>query len=118
MEEYDGERELLAQLVRAEAGNQTLEGKRLVVDVVLNRVADPDFPSTIHEVIYQEGQFKVVENGALDKAGWTIDETDFEAVRLETEGEQLNTEVLYFSKGWSEYETRWKKVGDHCFSTK
>ena len=36
-EEYEGELELLATLVEAEAGNQDMTGKRLVVDVVLNR---------------------------------------------------------------------------------
>lgn len=115
MEIYDGERELLAQLVRAEAGNQSLEGKRLVADVVLNRVRSSEFPDTITEVIYQEGQFTVVGNGALDKAGWTVDEEDFEAVRLETEEAQLNTDILYFSRGKSVYGTNWFKVGAHWF---
>lgn len=115
---YDGEREELAQLVEAEAGNQSLEGKQLVADVVLNRVADPDFPNTIHDVIFQKGQFSVIDNGMFEKAGWNMQDSDYEAVRLETENERLNTEVLYFSRGWSKYGTRWKKVGDHCFSTK
>ena len=34
--------ELLAVCVEAEAGNQSLEGKKMVVDVILNRVDDKD----------------------------------------------------------------------------
>ena len=118
MEVYDGEREELAQLVQAEAGNQGLEGKRLVVDCVLNRVEDPDFPNSIHEVIFQKGQFKVMENGAFDKAGWNMTEEDFKAVAIETEGPQLNEDVLYFSRGKGPYGHDWFKEGDHWFGSK
>ena len=43
-EVYNGELQLLACLVYAEAGNQDLQGKEYVVDVVLNRVDSPQFP--------------------------------------------------------------------------
>ena len=33
------------------------EGKRLVIDTVLNRVDSKYFPDTIHDVIYQKGHF-------------------------------------------------------------
>ena len=69
-----GEMELIAQLVMAEAGNQDLTGKRYVADVVLNRVDSDEFPNTVEEVIFQENQFSVIENGAFDEAGWTITE--------------------------------------------
>ena len=62
-----GEMELLAQLVEAEAGNQPFEGKCLIVDVVINRVESPDFPNTISEVIFQEGQFSVIKMALLKK---------------------------------------------------
>ena len=115
----EGEKEELAILVQAEAGNQSLEGKRYVVDVVLNRVADPAFPDSIHEVIFQEGQFSVINDGAYDKACWTVTEECFEAVRLEMEmGEQLDYDVLYFSRGKSSYGTNWFKIGDHWFGSK
>ena len=91
-----GELELLALLVEAEAGNQPFEGKCLVVDCVLNRVESDNFPDSISEVIYQEGQFSVVKNGGLDKAGWTITESDYAAVMYEVELHQ-NRQVLYFN---------------------
>ena len=80
-----GEMELLAQLVEAEAGNQPFEGKCLVVDVILNRVESPDFPDTIEEVIFQKGQFSVTTNGAFEKAGWHMQESDYQAVEYEME---------------------------------
>lgn len=109
-----GEMELIAQLVMAEAGNQDLTGKRYVVDVVLNRVDSDDFPDTVEEVIFQENQFSVIENGAFDEAGWTITEECYEAVKLEYE-ERLNYDILYFSRGQSKYASNHFKHQDHWF---
>ena len=95
-EERLGEMELLAQLVQAEAGNQSFEGKCLVVDCVLNRVESDAFPNTISEVIFQEGQFSVIKNGAFDKAAWNMKEDDFAAVAVEMEI-HANKDVLYFN---------------------
>lgn len=108
--------ELAAQLVQAEAGNQDLEGKRRAVDVLLNRKDSPDFPDTIRDVIYQEGQFSVVQNGAFDKAAWNITDEDREAVYLEfMGGSRLDSGILYFNtkktNGTGHY-----KCGDHWFS--
>lgn len=63
-----GEMELIAQLVQAEAGNQGLSGMRLVVDVVLNRVESDKFPNTVEDVIFQKNAFSVIDDGAFDKA--------------------------------------------------
>lgn len=110
-----GELELLAQLVEAEAGNQNFEGKCLVVDVILNRVESDEFPNTISEVIFQEGQFSVVENGAFDRAAWNMKESDYAAVMCEVELHE-NKEVLYFNncKRVSGKGEKFK-VGDHWF---
>lgn len=110
-----GEMELLAQLVEAEAGNQPFEGKCLVVDVILNRVESPGFPDTIEEVIFQDGQFSVIKNGAFDKAGWNMQESDYAAVMCEMEMHQ-NKDVLYFNNCSIVSGTGNKfKVGDHWF---
>lgn len=115
-EDYWDSLELLASCVEAEAGNQGLQGKRLVADVILNRVDSPDFPDTITEVITQPYHFSSYWDGRMDKISIT-DET-FEAVMLEL-GERTNKDILYFTAGeWSRYGTRWKIVGDHYFSVK
>ncbi len=90
---YLGELELLAQLVEAEAGNQSFEGKCLVV---LNRVESDIFPDSISEVIYQDGQFSVAHNGRLERAGYHMKEDDYAAVMYEIELHE-NRNVLYFN---------------------
>ena len=111
-----GDMELLAQLVEAEAGNQDFTGKCLVVDCVLNRVESPDFPNSIPEVIYQDGQFSVIKNGAFDKAAWHMKEDDFAAVAVEMELHE-NKDVLYFnnSRSVSGSGTPFR-VGGHWFN--
>lgn len=115
-EERLGDMELMAQLVEAEAGNQSLEGKVLVAEVLLNRVADPHFPDTIEEVIFQKNQFAVTTDGAWEKAAWNMQESDYEAVEIAC-SEHKNKDVLYFSYGgYVKGTTPLFKVGDHCFS--
>ncbi len=109
-----GEMELLAQLVQAEAGNQDLTGKRLVVDVVLNRVDSEQFPDTVEDVIFQKKQFSVIEDGAFEKAAWNISEDCFKAVEMEYK-ERSNNEILYFGTGKSEYADNHFKHQDHWF---
>ena len=113
-----GEMELLAQLVEAEAGNQNFEGKCLVVDCILNRVESPNFPNTITEVIYQKDpiQFSTAYNGALEKAGWNMKESDYAAVEIEMELHS-NKEVIYFNNCKAVAGDGIPfKVGDHWFN--
>ena len=108
--------EMLARCVEAEAGNQGLEGKRLVVDVILNRVKDPEFPDTIREVISQPYHFSVYWNGAMDRA--EVSEETWQAIRMEL-NEISYPGVLYFTnEGYLDYGTPWRQVGDYYFSTK
>ena len=105
---------LLYSTVQAEAGNQDLMGQQLVADVILNRVEDPRFPSTIEEVIYSPGQFSVVRNGALKKAQGNISPQVVQAVNTELTNERLNTDVLYFNNrpngsGCWQYGGHWFK---------
>ena len=57
----------LSHVIYAESGNQSLEGMIGVGNVVLNRAADESgaFPDSIYEVIFQYGQFSVVDTGAI-----------------------------------------------------
>lgn len=116
-EEEMDELELLAICVEAEAGNQELEGKRLVVDVILNRVDDPDFPDSIEGVISQPFHFSGYWDGGMDRVTEPSEET-FKAVQMELE-ERGWPGVMYFTaEDWPEYGTPWKQVGDHYFNTK
>lgn len=106
--------EYLACCVEAEAGNQGLMGKRLVCDVILNRVDSKDFPDNIFDVINQKNQFSVVSNGRIYEVSIT-DET-FEACRLELE-KRTDTEILYFTAGgYSAFGSPAYKYKEHYFS--
>lgn len=118
-EDYWNQMELLAVCVEAEAGNQGLEGKRLVVDVILNRVDDKtgEWPDTIEGVISQKNHFASYWDGGMERVIEPSEET-LKAVRMEVE-ERSYPGLYYFREGtWSAYGTPWRKVGDHYFSTK
>jgi len=61
---------LLARVIDAMAGSDWLtEDFRLCVgEVVLNRVASPEFPNTLQEVVYQRGQYTVVSTARFQSA--------------------------------------------------
>ena len=51
---------LLAKIICAEAGSPQLsdDWRMCVGEVVLNRVASPEFPDSIHDVVYEPGQYQ------------------------------------------------------------
>ena len=55
----------LSRIIQAESGNQPLEGRVAVGNVVMNRVASPAFPNTVKEVLAQKNQFTTWKNGRL-----------------------------------------------------
>lgn len=108
----DEELELLARVVQAEAGNQGLYGKQLVVDVIFNRVDSSKFPNTVEGVCSQSGQFSVYASGAIYRVEPDIE--TYQAICLELDNRE-NDFILYFNNsGFG--KNPWKKVGDHYFS--
>ena len=61
----DGDRNLLANLICCEAGNQPYAGQVAVGAVVMTRVMSSVFPDTVVGVIYQSHQFSPVASGRL-----------------------------------------------------
>ena len=58
----------LSRIISAESCGEPLAGKLAVGNVVLNRVASPDFPNCIYDVIFDSrwgGQFEPVKNGTI-----------------------------------------------------
>lgn len=115
----DYERGLLAMVVYREARGEPEEGRRAVVEVILNRVRSPLFPDTIDGVVYQSNpvQFacagalttaSVKELGALSVCFDTVD-----AVLAETEP-TLNWDALYFSTR-KQSSVEYIKIGNHYF---
>lgn len=112
-EYFLNELEVLAHCVEAEAGNQDILGKRLVVDVVLNRVDSNQFPDDIISVITQEGQFSVVESGAIDLV--EPSESTWEAIWLELERRTDNTVLFFSAGGWHSWCVPDYQHGAHYF---
>lgn len=109
----DAEIELLALVTMAEAEGEPTEGKRLVIDTVLNRVDSPRWPNTIREVIYQPNQFVAMSNGRAERCRVT-DEVR-QIVREELLS-RTNTEVVYFTAGgYGRYGTPMFSIGNHYF---
>ena len=99
----------------AEAGNQGLMGKRLVVDVILNRVESDYFPDAIEKVIYQQNQFTSISDGNFDKAKSNISDESYAAVYDEL---LLRTDhdILYFTaNNYGQYGIPAYQYQDHFF---
>ena len=110
--------ELIALVTMAEAEGESEEGKRLVIDTILNRV-DSElsyFPDTVYDVIYQKNAFSSMWDGRVDKC--YVDESICRLVREELVS-RTNSEVMYFMAGqYSIYGTPMFSVGGHYFSGK
>lgn len=66
------DKELMAQLVHAEAKGEPYAGKVAVATVILNRIDHPEFPNTIRDVIYQQTSsgsyaFTPVKTGSINQ---------------------------------------------------
>ncbi|MEG0765590.1 MAG: cell wall hydrolase [Pseudoflavonifractor sp.] len=55
----------LSHIIYAESGNQPLNGKIAVGNVVLNRMASPRFPNNIYDVVFQRNQFTPAMTGSI-----------------------------------------------------
>lgn len=116
---------LLAKIAMAEAESEGVEGKALVMLVVLNRVWSDDFPDTIEEVIFERTsaggwQFSPMQDGGR----WYTTEPDqecYEALELiQIEKWDESQGALYFE---SEGKSNWHRenleflfqYGNHYF---
>lgn len=110
----DEEIDLIALVTMAEAENQPEEGKRLVIDVVLNRVESPRFANTVTDVIYAPNQFTSMTNGRVDRC---YVQSDIVQLVKEEIVSRSNSDVLYFRSGhYHNFGTPIVHVGSHYFS--
>lgn len=109
----EDELDLIARVITHESGNQSLQGKMAVGNVILNRVADKRFPATVSEVIYQKNQFP----------GATSMEPNAESIlaaKLVLEGANVVPGAFYFNgvgkSCWaSRNKTLLYTIGGHAF---
>lgn len=109
--------ELIALVTMAEAEGEPEEGKRLVIDTILNRVDSKGegFPDTVYDVVYQSGQFTSMHNGRVDRC--YVQEEIYNLVKEELEC-RSNYDVMYFTAGsYGKYGRRMFPVGNHYFAS-
>lgn len=125
---YRGERSIsvskedyqcLLRIVQAEAGGEDAYGKRLVANVILNRVVSGEFPNTVTGVVFQKGQFSPIRNGAYDRA--QVSESTRSAVDevLAKGVDEANGALYFFARQYTSaekaewFDTALTKVAQH-----
>ena len=107
----------LSRIIYAESGNQVLEGKIAVGNVVMNRVASPLFPDNIYDVLFQRNQFSPASSGSIYR---TPNEQSVVAAKLVMDGAVALKNVLFFNRaGMNSYASRNRPyvgtIGAHAF---
>lgn len=106
---------LISVVTMAEAEGESEEGKRLVIDTILNRVDSEFFPDTVSGVIYQPDQFTSMWNGRADKCYATDDIYQLVTEELEC---RTNNDVMFFTAGeYGKFGEPMFSVGNHYFSS-
>jgi N-acetylmuramoyl-L-alanine amidase len=111
--------DLLAHLVYGEARGEPYTGKVAVAAVVLNRVRDSRFPSTISGVIYQPSAFTAVSDGQINLSP---DKSARDAASDALNGWDPSYGCLYYynpaiaTSGWIWSRPIIIKIGKHNFA--
>ena len=110
----DEDLSLLARVINAEAGSDWLtdEHQLAVGSVVLNRVSDSRFPSTLKGVVYQKGQYACVPNGMINRA--PSERALKNAKYLLENGSTIPTNVVWQSQA-KQGNGVWKYIQGHYF---
>ena len=90
---------MLCNAVAYEAGSDWIptSEKAKVAEVIMNRLASPDFPNTIYDVLTQEGQFVGVWNYVtLTDYSYKVTEDVKSAVTTALESDYINHGYLFF----------------------
>lgn len=103
--------DLLAKVVWVESQGESFEGQQAVAEVVLNRLVSGNYPDTLSDVIYAEGQFRSVP--FLDDATpWQV---QYEAIEGALYGPYvLPMDVMFFAQQPTN-DNVWGKIGGHVF---
>ena len=109
----------LSRVIYAESGNQPLDGKIAVGNVIMNRVKSPMFPSTVESVLAQKNQFTTYRSGQLAKR--TPNASSVAAAKLVLDGAvvEKTRNALYFDSTPNSWAARNRTciavIGGHRF---
>lgn len=112
----DDEKELIARITFREAGNQSEEGQRAVVEVILNRLNSEKWPNTVEGVLSQRRQFSTwagrnrVSEENVNNMLYIID-------KVSTEDPVLTEDYVYFNSLKNPTMRDRIKIQDHWFGT-
>jgi len=116
----DKELEMLTRIISGEARGEPLEGQIAVGAVVINRVLSDDFPDTIEEVIFAEGQFIAIDDGYYEMEPT---EKSYQAALKVLEGEDPSNGAYYFynpltarTLWWLNSREKTAEIGNHIFA--
>lgn len=111
----EDEIDLVALVTMAEAEGEPEEAKRLVIDVILNRLDSPRFPDTIKGVVYAKNQFEVMVNGRIERC-YVRD--DIRELVIEELQNRTNPNIHYFrADHYHGFGVPVVRVGNCWFST-
>ncbi len=111
--------ELLARTVYAEARGEIFDGQVAVAAVILNRLADPAFPKTIQDIIFQPYAFTAVNDGQINL---TPDRVAYTAAARALEGNDPSDGALFYwnpklaTSKWIWTKPITKIIGNHVFA--
>jgi N-acetylmuramoyl-L-alanine amidase len=111
----DSDIDLIALVTMAEAEGESELGKRLVIDVILNRYDSTRFPNTINGVVYARNAFECMTNGRVNRCHVR---EDIRQLVVEELTSRTNSNIHYFRT--NHYHGFGKPVlseGNHYFST-
>ena len=115
---YDGDVQLLARIISAEARGEPYQGQVAVGAVVLNRVRHPSFPDTLAGVIYQTDAFTAVSDGQFDQP---VAESAYRAAQDALNGSDPSGGALYYvhpataTSAWIWSRPMIVTIGNHRF---
>ena len=114
----NGDLDLLARLISAEARGEPYIGQVAVGAVVLNRVEHPSFPNSISGVIYQPGAFSCLDDGQFDQP---VAESAYRAAQEALNGyDPSYGAIYYFNPATATSKWIWSRpliveIGSHRF---
>lgn len=103
--------QLLARVIWVEARGESEEGQQAVAEVILNRMASDQFPDTLEDIIYADGQFRSA--GYLDDA--EAHQVQFEAIDRAIYGPYILPEDVVHFATYATNKNVWGQIGAHIF---
>lgn len=112
----DYEKDLICRIAFREAGNQSEEGKRAVIEVILNRLNSDVWPNTVEGVLSQSRQFSTWR-GRANVSAENVASIQPILDKVSTEEPVLSEDYVYFNSLSNPRMNNRVKIQDHWFGT-